>query len=84
MFTRERGGRERWRKIGRLSQRRLKILELDWDKLLCEFWTGGHLLTVTDNQFHICHGVAQGLQFRLEHVDVSQSSKCLLEICDFW
>ena len=40
ILTRERGGRERWREIGCLSQRRLKILELDWDKLFCKSWVG--------------------------------------------
>ena len=60
----------------------LKVLKLDGDELFGVLRQGGHLAAVEHDEFAVCHGLAESLQFRLKHIEVAQGSDSLGEGCD--
>ena len=60
----------------------LKVLKLDGDELFGVLRQGGHLAAVKHDEFAVCHGLPESLQFRLKHIEVPQGSDSLGEGCD--
>ena len=57
----------------------LKVFELDGDELFGMLRQGGHLAAVEHDEFAVCHGLPESLQFCLKHIEVPQSGDSLGE-----
>ena len=61
----------------------LEVLEANGHELFRMTWGSGVFVDVCDNNFQVRHGLSEGVQFRLQQVELANSCEGLVKVGDF-